>query len=88
MKLNLPVILLKIVVLPHNELKFEIDGAFSQSIIDNAMLFHDNKILLISQIDPLEEAPSISDLPRIGVIANVLDNKYPAAWNILTHQLI
>ncbi len=71
MKLNLPVILLKIVVLPHNELKFEIDGAFSQSIIDNAMLFHDNKILLISQIDPLEEAPSISDLPRIGVIAKI-----------------
>ena len=71
MKKDLPVILLKIIVLPHNELKFEIDGALSKSIIDTAEMFHDNKVIIVSQIDPLEETPTISDLPKMGVIAKI-----------------
>lgn len=72
MKKDLPVILLKgIILLPNNELKFEIDGESSRNIIDIAEMFHDNKILVVSQINPLEESPKMSELPRIGVIAKI-----------------
>ena len=72
MKKDLPVILLKgIILLPNNELKFEIDGETSRNIIDIAEMFHNNKILAVSQFNPLEEAPKISELPKIGVIAKI-----------------
>lgn len=72
MKKDLPVILLKgIILLPNNELKFEIDGETSRNIIDIAEMFHNNKILVVSQFNPLEEAPKISELPKIGVIAKI-----------------
>lgn len=72
MKKDLPVILLKgIILLPNNELKFEIDGETSRNIIDIAEMFHNNKILVVSQFNPLEEAPKISELPKIGVIAKM-----------------
>ena len=72
MKKDLPVILLKgIILLPNNELKFEIDGETSRNIIDIAEMFHDNKILVVSQFNPLEEAPKISELPKIGVVAKI-----------------
>ena len=34
-------------------------------------MFHNNKILVVSQFNPLEEAPKISELPKIGVIAKI-----------------
>ncbi len=72
MKIDLPVILLKgIILLPNNDLKLEIDGSSSHNIIDIAEMFHDNKVLVVSQINPLEETPEISELPRIGVIAKI-----------------
>lgn len=72
MKKDLPVILLKgIILLPNNELKFEIDGETSRNIIDIAEMFHNNKILVVSQFNPLEEAPKISELPKIGVVAKI-----------------
>ena len=72
MKKDLTVILLKgIILLPNNELKFEIDGETSRNIIDIAEMFHNNKILVVSQFNPLEEAPKISELPKIGVIAKI-----------------
>jgi ATP-dependent Lon protease len=72
MKTDLPVILLKgIVLLPSNDLKLEIDGNVSHNIIDVAEMFHDDKVLVVSQVDPLEETPGINDLPKIGVIARI-----------------
>ena len=72
MKIDLPVILLKgIILLPNNELKLEIDGASSHNIIDIAEMFNNNKVLVVSQINPLEETPEINELPRIGVIAKI-----------------
>ncbi len=72
MKFDLPVILLKgIILLPNNELKLEIDGAISHNIIDIAEMFNNNKVLVVSQINPLEETPEINELPRIGVIAKI-----------------
>ena len=48
-KTELPVIILKgIVLLPNNDIKLEFDNDLSKSIIDVAELFHDNKILIVS----------------------------------------
>lgn len=71
-KTNLPVIILKgLVLLPNNDIRIEFDDDVSKNIIDVSELFHDNNILVISQIDPLEEDPDIKDLPRVGVIAKI-----------------
>ena len=71
-KTNLPVIVLRgLVLLPDNELRIEFDDDVSRNIIDVAELFHDNNILVVSQIDPLEEDPDIKDLPKIGVISKI-----------------
>lgn len=72
-KTNLPVILLKgIVLLPHNEIRLEFDNDDSRNIIDVAELFHDNKLLVVSGDNPLEEMPGISELPKIGVISKIV----------------
>ncbi len=71
-KINLPVILLKgIVLLPHNELRLEFDNQQSQNILDASEFFHDNKLLVVNQIDILEESNNIADLPRVGVISKI-----------------
>ena len=72
MKINLPVILLKgIVLLPHNELRLEFEDKVSKTIIDTSEMFHDNKVLIVSNIDILEENFDINTLPKIGVIAKI-----------------
>lgn len=72
MKTNLPVIILKgIVLLPNNEIKLEIDNDLSKNIIDISEMFHSNKILVITQSNPLEEVPTIKELPKFGVIAKI-----------------
>lgn len=71
-KTDLPVILLRgIILLPNNDIRLEFDNDISKNIIDIAELFHDNNILVASQNDPLEEAPSVKELPKIGVIAKI-----------------
>ena len=48
LKTNLPVILLRgIVLLPHNEIRLEFDNEISKNIIELSELFHDNRILLV-----------------------------------------
>lgn len=72
MKINLPVILLKgIVLLPHNELRLEFEDKVSKTIIDTSEMFHDNKVLIVSNMDVLEENFDINTLPKIGVIAKI-----------------
>ena len=69
---NLPVLLLKNVILfPYNEVRVEFIKIKDKKIIDNAIKYKDNHILLINLLDPLEERPSISDLPGIGVIGRI-----------------
>lgn len=47
MKENLPVIILRgIVLFPYNEIKLELEDAFSKKILDMAYMFHDGKILI------------------------------------------
>lgn len=71
-KTNLPVIILKgIVLLPNNDIRLEFDNDMSKNIIDISELFHDNKILVVSQFDLLE-LPIIKELPKLGVVAKIV----------------
>ena len=71
MKYNLPVIILNgTVLIPQNELKLELEDEFSKNIIDEAELFHDNKILIVTK-SSLEENIIIKDLPKIGTVAEI-----------------
>ena len=72
MKQNLPVLLLKgLILLPSNDIRLEFDNDISSSIIDVAHIFHNNLIFVVTQVNPLEEHPDISDLPKIGVIGKI-----------------
>ena len=72
MKTNLPVIILKgIVLLPNNDIRLEFENDGSKNIIDVSELFHDNKVLVVSQIDILEEMPNINELERHAVISKI-----------------
>lgn len=68
-KINLPVLVLKgITLLPNNDIRVEFDNDGSKGIIDEAELFHDNRILVVHQNNVSEEK---NDLPKIGIIAKI-----------------
>lgn len=72
MKQNLPVLLLKgLILIPSNEIRLEFDNDISKAIIDVAEIFHDGLIFVVTQKDPLEEHPEVSDLPKVGVIGKI-----------------
>ena len=72
LKTNLPVILLRgIILLPNNEIRLEFDNDLSKNIIDVSELFHDNMILVINSLNPLEETPNQEDIPEIGVVSKI-----------------
>lgn len=69
---NLPVIILKgLVLLPHNDLKIDLDTSAVKDILDEAEFFHNNQLLIINQINNLEENINLKTLPNIGVLAKV-----------------
>lgn len=71
-KINLPVILLKgIILLPNNDIRLEFENTKSKNILDASEFFHNNKLLVISQPNTLEESTSINELPKIGVISKI-----------------
>ena len=72
-KKNLPVIILRgVVLLPNNDIKLEVDDESSKTILDTSEYFHDNNVLIISQLDTLEEKINLKQLPKIGVIAKIV----------------
>lgn len=72
LKTNLPVILLRgIILLPNNEIRLEFDNDLSKNIIDVSELFHDNMILVVNSLNPLEEKPTEEDIPEIGVVSKI-----------------
>ena len=72
MKTNLPVIILKgIVLLPNNDIRLEFENDDSKNIVDISELFHDNKVLVVSQINLLEEMPNIDELEKYGVVSKI-----------------
>lgn len=69
---NIPVIILKkIVLLPNQEIKLELSNELSAKTIKEANLNYNGKLLIISPIDSKEEAPSVEDLPKVGVLAKI-----------------
>ena len=68
-KYNLPVILLKgIVLLPQNTLKLEFNNKDTDTnVIDMSLLFHNGYILVVSEY-------SSSNTPKIGVLSKIENN--------------
>ena len=72
MRENLPVLLLrKIVLLPYQEVRLELNNDLSKKLIDIAIEQHSSKVLIICPNNNLEQSPTEKDLPNIGVIAKV-----------------
>lgn len=72
MKFNLPVILLKsLVLLPYQEVRLELNNEISKKTIKASSKYHDNEILVVCPLDQYEEHPDVTDLPNIGVIAKI-----------------
>ena len=71
-KSNLPVILLKnLVLLPHEEVRVEIKSSISKKVTEISKLYHDSEVLVVCPLNSLEEKPDTSDLPRIGVVGKI-----------------
>lgn len=72
MKYNLPVILLKsLVLLPYQEVRLELNNEISKKTIAVAAKYHDNELLVVCPLDQYEEHPEVNDLPVIGVIGKI-----------------
>lgn len=72
MKYNLPVILLKsLVLLPYQEVRLELNNEISKKTIAVSSKYHDNEILVVCPLDQFEEHPEVSDLPKIGVVGKI-----------------
>lgn len=69
---NLPVLLLKkLVLLPYQEVRLELNIELSKKVIDQAERFYNNKLLVICPNNTLESSPSASDLPNVGVLSKI-----------------
>ena len=72
MRENLPVLLLrKIVLLPYQEVRLELNNDMSKRLIDLAIESYSNKILVICPNNGLEKTPTENDLPKLGVITKI-----------------
>ena len=68
----IPVFILnKLVILPNQEIKIDINNDGSKKVIKDACKKSNDKVLVIAPKNPLEENPSFDDLPNVGVIAKV-----------------
>lgn len=71
-KSNLPVILLKkLVLLPGEEVRVEIKSDISKKVTEISKLYHDSEVLIVCPLNLLEEKPDTSDLPRIGIVGKI-----------------
>lgn len=72
MKENLPVLLLrKLVLLPYQEARVELNIDLSKKIMDLSEQFYNNKLLVICPINTLESSPTESDLPTVGTLTKI-----------------
>lgn len=72
-KTSLPTILLKgNILFPKNELKLEFDSELSKNIISESEYFYDNKLLISSTINKLEQEPQAKDLSPVGVVSKII----------------
>ena len=69
---NLPVLLLKsLVLLPHQEVKLELNNELSKKIINLASKNHKSQLIVVCPKDQYEESPEVSDLPQVGVVGHI-----------------
>lgn len=69
---DLPVLLLKkLSLLPTQEVRLELNNELSKKIIDISVKSYDKKVIVILPINALEESPTLTDLPNIGVLAHI-----------------
>ena len=69
MKENIPVLLLKkLTILPSQEVRIELNNEISKKVIDLSTIEFSNKILIVLPSNTLEESPTITDLPKSGVL--------------------
>lgn len=69
MKENIPVLLLKkLTILPSQEVRIELNNELSKNVIDLSTIEFSNKILIVLPSNTLEESPTITDLPKSGVL--------------------
>ena len=69
---NLPVLLLKkLVLLPYQEVRIELNVELSKSIVDLSENFYGNKLLVVCPDDILESNISVNDLPKLGVLSKI-----------------
>ena len=74
-KSNLPVILLKnLVLLPFQDIRIEIKNEISKKVVEMSRLYHDGEVLVVCPLNSLEENPDTSDLPRVGVVGKIKSN--------------
>ncbi len=71
-KSNLPVILLKnLVLFPYQEVRVEIKSEISKKVTEISKIYHDSEVLIVCPLNVLEEKPDTSDLPKIGVVGKI-----------------
>ncbi|MGN1380522.1 MAG: S16 family serine protease [Bacilli bacterium] len=69
MKESIPVLLLKkLTILPSQEVRIELNNELSKKVIDLSTIEFSNKILIVLPSNTLEESPTITDLPKSGVL--------------------
>ena len=71
-KTNLPVILLKgLILLPNQEVRVELTNPITKKVINISKLYHDDEVLIVCPLNTLEEEPDINDLPNVGVTGKI-----------------
>lgn len=72
LKTNLPVLVIRdVVVFPHSEVRMEFDTLPQKQLLSLSEAYYKNQILVVVPKDELEVDPDVSELPKIGVIAEV-----------------
>ncbi len=71
MKKNLPVVLLKgLVLIPHNEIRLEFDMEESKTVIETAEYFHNNEVFIINEDN---KKVASYGFPQMGVISKIVN---------------
>ena len=72
MKSNLPVLLLKNMVLfPYNEIRLEFENDNDKKLISLSESCYENNILIVNPKDSLESSPEIDELPNYGIVGKI-----------------
>lgn len=72
MKSNLPVLLLKNMVLfPYNEIRIEFDSDDDKKLISLSESCYESSILIVNPKDSLESNPEIEELPNFGIVGKI-----------------